>query len=437
MRDLVTDAQPRTVGVGLLGLGTVGTAVARRLIEEWELLQARSGGAVPVLRRVAVREPAKARDVDLKNATLSADAFGVVEDPKVEIVVEVVGGIDPALSLIERALTLGKTVVTANKAVLAAHGPRLWSLATANKAGLWFEAAVGAGLPIVALLSDSLRGDRIRSIDAVINGTTNVVLTRMREEGVTLATALADAQRRGYAEADASFDIDGWDSAQKLVIMTWLATGLAMSVEDVDVVGIGGLDRVDLGYTGQLGYAVRLLAHAEARHGEAVHLRVRPTAVPAGHPLFDVDDATNALLLDADLAGALSLRGLGAGGGSTASAVVSDVVNAVRRPGAQPEPPHAAPLFRLGPEDVEVAGYLRLRLTDTDEARQLALQALADRGVPVVDAIEKPPIDGPFPQLLVLTGVAPRPVHDGARETLDSLPVVREVACSLDRIPPP
>jgi homoserine dehydrogenase len=437
MSNVAPAAAPRTVGVGMLGLGTVGSAVARRLIEHWELLHARSGDAAPVLRHVAVRDAGKQRDLDLKNVRLDGDALAVVEDPAVEIVVEVMGGIDPALSLIERALSLGKTVVTANKAVVAAHGPRLWSLGTAHGAGLWFEAAVGAGLPVVALLRDSMRGDRITSIDAVINGTTNMVLTRMREEGVTLDTALANAQRRGYAEADASADIDGWDAAQKLVIMAWLGAGVAVSLDDVDLAGIGALDRVDLGYTGQLGYAVRLLAHLEARAGGAVHLRVRPTAVPAGHPLFDVDDAANALLVAADLAGTVTLRGLGAGGDSTASAVVSDIINAVQHPGAQPVPPHAAPTFVLGPEDVDVSGYVRLRLTDTDEARQLTLQALADRGVPVVEALDKPPIDGPFPQLLVLTGMAPRAVHDRALETLDSLAVVREVACALDRIPPP
>lgn len=437
MTDLAPEAPQRTVGVGLLGLGTVGTAVARRLIEQWELLQTRSGGAVPVLRRVAVRDVSKAREVDLKNAQLAADALAAVEDPEVGVVVEVVGGLDPALSLIERALTLGKTVVTANKAVIAAHGPRLWSLAANHGAGLWFEAAVGAGLPVISLIRDSLRADRISAIDAVINGTTNVVLTQMRNEGVSLATALTDAQRQGYAEADASFDIDGWDAAQKLVIMTWLATGLFVSVGDVDVAGIGAIDRVDLAYTGQLGYAVKLVAHAEARPGGAAHLRVRPTAVPMGHPLFDVDEAENAVVLEADLAGTLTLRGRGAGGDSTASAVVSDIVNAVRRPGAQPAPPAGTPTFLLGAEDVEIAGYVRLRINDADEARALTLQALEDRGVPVLEAIDKPPVDGQFPQLLVITGTAPRAVHDRALETLDSLPVVREVACSLDRIPPP
>ena len=430
------DTASPTIGVGMLGLGTVGTEVARRLITEWHLLTARTGGTTPVLRAVAVRDTSKERDVDLKNVRLTDDATGVVDDPDVAIVVEVMGGTDPATALVDRALAAGKTVVTANKAVIAAEGQRLWQAAAAHGAGLWFEAAVGAGLPIVALLRDSLRGDRIASIDAIINGTTNVILTRMRTDGVTLAAALADAQARGFAEADASADVDGWDAAQKLVIISRLAFNLDLTLADVDVAGIGGLDRIDLGYSGQLGYAVKLVAHAERRGRDAVQLRVRPTAVPGSHPLFGVDGANNAVLLASDLAQTVSTGGVGAGGGSTASAVVSDVVNAVVRRGAQPQPQQVAGAVVLDAEEYDVAGYIRLRITDTDEARELVLQALEDRGVPVDDAVDKPPVDGPTPQLIVLTGTAPRAVHDRAIETLDSLAVVREVACALDRIAP-
>ena len=429
------DSAPRTIDVGMLGLGTVGTEVARRLIDEWELLTERCGGVTPVLRSVAVRDLTKARDVDLKNVRIVDDPARVVDDPEISVLVEVMGGTSPARGLIERALTAGKTVVTANKAVIAADGERLSGLAAQHRVGLWYEAAAGAGLPIVSVLRDDLRGDRIASIDAIINGTTNVILTRMRDEGVTLAAALADAQERGYAEADASADVDGWDAAQKLVIMVRLGCEVAVQVDDVDVVGIGGLDRIDLGYTGQLGYAVKLLAHAEVRGRTALHARVRPTAVPRGHELYGVDGTANAVMLRSDLAQRLSIRGVGAGGDSTASAVVSDVVNAIVRAGAPPPPPRAAAPLVLDAEEYEVAQYLRLRITDTDEARELVLQALADRGVPIDDALDRPPVDGPAPQLIVLTGTAPRAVHERALETLDSLPVVREIACALDRIP--
>ena len=322
-----------SVGVGLLGLGTVGVAVARRLIEQWELLGERAG-ATPVLRVVAVRDVARSRDIDLKNVRLVGDAVAVVNDPAVAIVVEVMGGLDPATALIEAALRAGKTVVTANKAVIATSGPRLTALASQHHARLYIEASVGAGLPIIALLRTSMLGDRIDALDCVINGTTNVILTQMRQAGVSFASALADAQRRGFAEADPSLDVDGWDAVQKLVILVWLAFGVSVTPDAVDRVGIRDVSGTDVAALAQLGYRVRLLAHAERGPGDTFHLRVRPTAVGPGHLLHDVDDADNAVIISSDLAGTVMLRGLGAGGDSTASAVVSDVVTAVRDKGS-------------------------------------------------------------------------------------------------------
>lgn len=419
-----------SVGVGLLGLGTVGTAVARRLINEWELLGERAG-ATSVLRCVAVRDVSRSRDLDLKNVRVLADAAAVVDDPGVAIVMEAIGGTQPATALIESALRAGKTVVTANKAVIATSGPRLAALAAGHGAGLYFEAAVGAGLPIVALLGDSLLGDRISSLDCVINGTTNVILTRMRSAGMTFDGALADAQQRGFAEADPSLDVDGWDAVQKLVILSWLALGVRVPPEAVDRVGIRGVGADDVAALAELGYHVRLLAHAERAPRDAVHLRVRPTAVGPGHLLGDVDDADNAVIISSDLAARVMLRGLGAGGASTASAMVSDLVSAVRERAA---PRSRAPSVlrsatMLGDEDVEVAGYVRLQLSDIEDARALVLQALEDRGL-AVDAV----VDLARKRLIVLTGVAPRAVHDRALETLDTLSAVERIECTLDRV---
>jgi homoserine dehydrogenase len=419
-----------SVGVGLLGLGTVGTEVARRLIDEWELLGERAG-ATPVLRSVAVRDVSRSRGVELKNARLVADPQAVVADPSIAIVVEVIGGIDPATALIESSLRAGKTVVTANKAVIAASGPRLSTLAAEHGARLYFEASVGAGLPIVALLRGSLLGDRISALDCVINGTTNVILTQMRTAGVSFQGALADAQRRGFAEADPSLDVDGWDAAHKLVILAWLALGAYVAPEAVDRVGIRDVTGDDVAALAQLGYRVRLLAHAERAGGGAVHLRVRPTAVGAGQLLHDVDDADNAVIILSDLAATVMLRGLGAGGASTASAVVSDVVTAIRERGAPPERRAAAlaEVTVLGDEDVEVAGYVRVRLSGEADARALVLQALEDRGLAVDAAVD---VGGS--ELIVLTGVAPRAVHDRAFETLDTLTSVDQILGALDRV---
>jgi homoserine dehydrogenase len=418
-----------SVGVGLLGLGTVGSAVARRLIDEWELLGQRAG-ATPVLRSVAVRDTSRARDLDLKNVTLTGDPQAVVADPSVAIVIEAIGGTDPATALIESALRAGKTVVTANKAVIASSGPRLVALAAEHRARLYFEATVCAGLPIVGLLGRSLLGDRITALDCVINGTTNVILTQMRTPGVSFESALADAQLRGFAEADPTLDVDGWDAVHKLVIVAWLGLGTHMPPETVDRIGIRGVPGTDAAALEQLGYRVRLLAHAERAKNAAVHLSVRPTAVGARHLLHDVDDAVNAVIISSDLAATVMLRGLGAGGASTASAVVSDVVTAVRERGERAWTPSARDnVAALSDEDVEIAGYVRVRLTGEPEARDLVLQALEDRGLPVDAAV-----DMPGSELGVLTGTAPRAVHDRALETLDTLTSVDGIRCALDRV---
>ena len=422
------------VGVGLIGLGTVGSAVATRLIDEWELLEQRAG-AIPVLRRVAVRDLSKPRSVDLKNAVIDADPEGLVDDPRVELVVEAAGGEEPATSLIARALEQGKTVVTANKLVVAASGPQLWALAASHGAGFWFEAAVAGGLPVVALVRDSLLGDRISTIEGIVNSTTNVILTRMRDTGESLQTALGDAQRRGMAEADPSSDVDGWDATYKLVILSWLALGAHHPPDEVRRRGIRDLDVIDLAYTGQLGYTVKLLAHAHTSGGSD-HLSVVPTAIPEGHPLYGVDDDASAVIISADMQRETVLRGKGLAGPSTASAVVSDIVNAIRRRGAPPPPPAERSAALLTGEDVDGCGYLRLELSTELEAKELVLQALEDRGVPVLESVDKPPMDGPHPQLLVLTGPAPHAVLDRAVETLDSHPAVHGVRCVLDRLEP-
>jgi homoserine dehydrogenase len=382
------------------------------------------------LRCVAVRDVSRSRGFDLKNVRLVGDPQAVVSDPAVSIVVEAMGGIDPATGLIEASLRAGKTVVTANKAVIAASGPRLSALAAEHHAHLYFEASVGAGLPIVALLQGSLLGDRITALDGVINGTTNVILTQMRTPGVSYADALADAQRRGFAEADPSLDVDGWDAVSKLVILSRLAFGVNVTSDAVDRRGIRDVASADVGALAQLDYRVRLLAHAERAASGAIHLRVRPTAVGPGRLLHDVDDADNAVIISSDLAGTVVLSGVGAGGASTASAVVSDVVTAVREraaPMTQPAPLTTPTL--LGDEDVEVAGYVRLRLSAEAEARALVLQALEDRGL-AVDAA----VDLTSSELVVFTGVAPRAVHDRALETLDTLTSVDEILGDLDRV---
>jgi homoserine dehydrogenase len=421
------------VGIGLIGLGTVGSAVARRLVAEWELLGERAG-AIPALRRVAVRDPARRRDVALPTAVrMDGDAEGLVDDPAVAVVVEVMGTVDRASALMERALRRRKPVVTANKAALAAHGMELSALAAEMGTSLRYEAAAGGGLPVVALLADSLRGDRVSSLQMIINGTTNIILSAMAREGVTLADALAQAQRRGFAEADPSADVDGHDAAAKLVLLSRLAFDAVLLPGDVDVTGIREVQQVDITCARNLGGRIKLVAQAILT-GEGAFLSVRPTVVLAGHPLHGVDDADNALVVEADLAGRVVLSGLGGGGDSTASAVVSDLVATVRAPQQTPR----VPTRRLPVMDgtaVDRGAYIRVRLRDVAEASSLLTQALEDRGVQVLDSTAEADRAGST-ELAVLTAPVAAEIVERATETLDSLAVVEEVAAVLDCLGP-
>jgi homoserine dehydrogenase len=421
------------IGIGMVGLGTVGSAVARRLVDEWELLGDRAG-VTPVLRRVAVREPGRTRDVALPHVQLDGDAEGLVDDPAVEVLVEVMGGIDRASQLIERALRAGKPVVTANKAALAAHGLELAATARAAGVSLRYEAAVGAGVPVIGVLRESLRGDRIAALEMIINGTTNVILTSMERAGATFEAALLDAQQRGFAEADPSADVDGHDAAAKLLLLSRLAFEAPLLMDDVVTIGIGAVEPDDVRCATLLGGSVKLVGHAQ-RDGAVVTLSVRPTVVRAGHQLFGVDDAENAVVITADLAGRVSLRGPGAGGDSTASAVVSDIVATAADPGHAPPLPTAA--ITVGDDGaVERGGYIRVRLHPVADAAQLVLQALEDRGLTVQESALSASAGDGAAQLALVTGVVAREMLARACETLDSLAMVDEVVTVLDCVGP-
>ncbi|MFO0058354.1 MAG: homoserine dehydrogenase [Cyanobacteriota bacterium] len=323
------------IGVGLLGLGTVGAGVAGIL--------ATPEGRHPlvaelVLRRVAVRDPLRPRAVVVDPSLLCSDPQAVVDDPAVEIVVEVMGGLEPARSLILRAIAAGKPVVTANKAVIARHGAEI--AAAAAQAGVYvlIEAAVGGGIPIIEPLKQSLGGNRIQRVSGIINGTTNYILSRMADEGAAYGAVLADAQRLGYAEADPAADVEGHDAADKIAILASLAFGGPVPRSAIATEGIDRLDARDVSYAAQLGYVVKLLAVAERMDGlvgsEAMpagslplDVRVHPTLLPRHHPLAGVHGVNNAILVEGDPVGQVMFFGPGAGAGPTASAVVADILN--------------------------------------------------------------------------------------------------------------
>ena len=326
------------IGIGLLGLGTVGAGVADILLSP----QGRHPLVTDLqLRQVAVRDLNRPRPIPLSEDLLTSDAAAVVANPDVDLVVEVMGGLEPARSLILAAIEAGKPVVTANKAVIARHGAEIAAAAAERGVYVLMEAAVGGGIPILEPLKQSLGGNRIERVSGIINGTTNYILTRMAEEGASYGDVLADAQALGYAEADPAADVEGGDAADKIAILTGLAFGGLVSREAIPTEGINTLQTLDIDYAKELGFVVKLLAIAE-RHGsdsdgtEVLDVRVHPTLVPKDHPLAGVNGVNNAILVEGEPVGRVMFYGPGAGAGPTASAVVADILNiaAIRQAGA-------------------------------------------------------------------------------------------------------
>ncbi|MCP9786243.1 homoserine dehydrogenase [Cyanobium sp. N5-Cardenillas] len=322
-----------TIGIGLLGLGTVGSGVAAIL--------ASPQGRHPlvgelVLERVAVRDLQRPRPLTLPPERLTTNPEAVIDDPRVDIVVEVMGGLEPARSLFLRAIAAGKPVVTANKAVIARYGQEIAAAAASQGVYVLIEAAVGGGIPIIEPIKQSLGGNRIQRVSGIINGTTNYILSRMADEGAAYAEVLADAQRLGYAEADPAADVQGGDAADKIAILAGLAYGGPVERGGIATEGIDRLDSRDVAYAAQLGFVVKLLAVAERvpddgpagpPDGVALDVRVHPTLLPKHHPLAGVHGVNNAILVEGDPVGQVMFFGPGAGAGPTASAVVADILN--------------------------------------------------------------------------------------------------------------
>ncbi len=353
------------VGIGFLGAGIVGSALLKRLLEEAEAISAKTGLDLTV-RRVAVRSLDKSRDVAIPDTIITDEPMAVVNDPDVQIVVEVMGGLEPAGDLVLSALRAGKAVITANKELMAARGRELIGAAEESGVSLLFEAAVGGGIPIIRPLSESLAGERITSIMGIVNGTTNFILTKMVEDGADFSEALAEAQGLGYAEADPAADVGGGDAAAKAAILASLAFGVWVAGDRVYREGIEALDVRDIGFAADLGYVPKLLAIAEDSE-EGVAVRVHPALVPSDHPLAAVRGATNAIFIEGPAIGQLLFTGPGAGGAPTATAVLGDVINAARELAAGTQ---VTPRIRFNPGrirefgDVSTKWYLRLEVAD-------------------------------------------------------------------------
>ncbi len=312
--------------IGLLGLGTVGTGTAEIILD--------SEGRNPLLKeikiaRVGVRSLESPRAVELGRDVMTTDLSAIVNDPDIDIVVELLGGLEPARSLILTAIAHGKHIVTANKAVIARYGDEIYT--AANKAGVYvlLEGAVGGGIPVIKPLKQSLGVNRLQSVIGIVNGTTNYILTKMAAEGLDFADVLAEAQLLGYAEADPSADVDGGDAADKIGILAAIAFGERVKRDEISCEGIRQISATDITYAEDLNFVIKLLAIAKKDPGQLLQIRVHPTLVPQDHPLANINDVNNAILVEGEPLGQVMFFGPGAGKGATASAVVSDIVNIV------------------------------------------------------------------------------------------------------------
>ncbi len=375
----------RTVKIGLLGVGVVGSAVAKAIIDDRGTTE-RSGVKLE-LARAAVRDLSKQRAVDLSPELLTADPHDVVSNPDVDVVVELMGGENPAFELITAALSSGKHVVSANKEVLAKRGDELLATATQSGAQLIYEASVGGGIPILNTISNELLANRIESIRAIINGTTNYILTRMSGEGAAYSDVLADAQRLGYAEADPTADVDGFDALYKIAILGQLAFGTSAPVDGIHREGIGRIDARDFRYAEELGFTIKLIAAAQ-RTEAGLLLRVHPSLVPLDVPMASVNGALNMVEVEGDLVGPLWLQGAGAGPEPTASAVLGDVLNVARTAsnGASQSSIDPLPLAPMVGHHCQY--YLRLTAADQPGVLAQVATVLGDADISIRSVIQ-------------------------------------------------
>jgi len=422
----------KPINVGLLGIGTVGGGTFAVLERNREEISRRAGCAI-TMKMVADKEVDKARRIVGGRATVTADAMEVVGHPDIDIVVELIGGTTVAKDLILRAIANGKHIVTANKALLARHGNEIFAAAQKQDVMVAFEAAVGGGIPIIKSLREGLSANRIEWIAGIVNGTCNFILSEMREREASFDDALKEAQRRGYAEADPTFDIEGVDAAHKTTIMAAIGFGIPMRFESAYVEGISGLQQDDIRYAEELGYRIKLLGITR-RRSKGIELRVHPTLVPARRLIASVEWVMNAILVKGDAVGQTMYYGAGAGAEPTASAVVADLVDVARMLTADPE--HRVPHFAFQPGqladtpilpmgEVETRYYLRMKVQDKPGVLADITRILADQRISIEAMVQKEPRAGEAEvDIIMLTHLTVEKNVNGAIARIEKLPVV-------------
>lgn len=384
--------------IGLLGLGTVGAGTVKVLRENTDDITSRAGRPIEIVR-AAVRDPALPRDCDLSGIELDSDADALVADPRIDVVVELMGGIGRARELVLAALANGKSVVTANKALIAEHGKEIFECAQAQGQVVAFEAAVAGGIPIIKALREGLVGNRIDQIAGIINGTTNFILSRMEADGADFAEVLAEAQAKGYAEADPTFDVEGIDAGHKLAILATLAFDIPLATDQLHTIGVGKVSAEDISFARELGYRIKHLA--VARRSEAgVELRVEPTLVPKNAFVAKVDGVMNGVSISGNAVGTAGFYGPGAGALATASAVVADIVDVAL--GHAIAPPAMAQEVSFVPQSAVVsAHYLRMRVTDQSGVMKTISGILAGLDISIEAMVQKESSEGQAEVVLI------------------------------------
>jgi len=380
------DPQKKTVGIGLAGFGTVGTGVWNILARNRELIEARAQGVAQLeIRRIAVRDLNRFREADAPDSIFTTDLAALIEDPEVEIVVELIGGTNAAFHLVAAALKAGKPVITGNKALLAECGAELFALSAEHNTPIHFEAAVAGAIPIIKAVQDSYIGNYIESFTGIINGTSNYILQRMTEAGLGYPEALAEAKDLGYAEADETLDVNGWDAAHKAILLASLAYGTLINYQDVYVRGIEMITPLDIKFAKELGYVVKLLSLVRHHPEKGIEIRTQPSFISSKHILASVNGVFNAIALKGDAAGESLFYGRGAGQEPTGSSVVADLVEAARHlsgtsshRGFVPDT-QAKPLLPI--EETVTSCYVRFKVTDQPGVIAQIATILADEGI--------------------------------------------------------
>ncbi|MBF0318286.1 MAG: homoserine dehydrogenase [Nitrospirae bacterium] len=413
------------VNVGIIGFGTVGSGTARILLQNAELIEKRTGKRI-VLKKIADLDIERDRGVDIPPGVLTTDAYEIINDPAINVVVELIGGIQPAKRFMLDALRSGKNIVTANKALLATEGNEIFAVAENLQKIIGFEAAVAGGIPIIKVIKEGLAANNILSIYGIINGTSNYILTRMTKEGVSFDLVLEDAQRLGYAEADPTFDIEGIDTAHKLTLLASLSYGIGLSFDKVYKEGITAITPEDISYASELGYKIKLLAIAKVLDSE-IELRVHPTMIPEDYLISKVDDVFNAIYVVGDAVGETMYYGRGAGDLPTGSAVVSDIIDiAIRKcPGCCSFLDANIAEYKIKDiSEIESMYYFRFTALDRPGVLSKISGVLGLHNISISAVIQKERREGEAVPLVVLTHRAKEQNVVNAIREIDQMPVV-------------